>query len=79
MVAATVTSKGQVTIPKVVRSSLNLHAGDKISFVMHGEGEVILIPVTKSVDEVFGKLHQKNRSAVSVDQMNSAIKRRMKS
>nr|MBC8379657.1 AbrB/MazE/SpoVT family DNA-binding domain-containing protein [Planctomycetota bacterium] len=33
MALATLTSKGQVTIPKTVRNSLHLHAGDKVEFV----------------------------------------------
>ena len=39
---ATVTSKGQVTIPKRVRESLGLHAGDKITFTEERPGMVVL-------------------------------------
>lgn len=78
MVTATVTSKGQITIPKNVRTSLHLHAGDRVAFVVHGHSEAVLTPVTRSVDEVYGKLFKKDRPARSVNQMNKAIKRRMR-
>ncbi len=77
MITATITSKGQITIPKNVRTTLNLHAGDRVAFVVHGDREAVLKPITRSVDEVFGRLHKKYGSARSVDQMNKAIKTRM--
>ena len=47
MQQATLTSKGQITIPKLVRDSLALHAGDKIEFILTHNNEIILKPVTK--------------------------------
>lgn len=78
MVTATLTSKGQITIPKPIRDSLNLRTGDRLAFVMHGPSEAVLKPITKSVDQVFGLLHRPKASAVSVDDMNRAIARRMR-
>lgn len=40
----TVTSKGQVTIPKAVRDLLGLHAGSKVSFRRTSDGRVELVP-----------------------------------
>ena len=77
MTTATITSKGQITIPKAVRDSLHLRSGDRVEFVLHGEAEAVLRPITKSVDEVFGKLHQTGRSAKTVDEMRDAVSRRM--
>ena len=73
MATATITSKGQVTIPKAVRESLHLHAGDRIEFVVRGESEALLRPVTKSVDEVFGRLYQADQPARTVEEMNEAV------
>ena len=41
MTLATLTSKGQVTIPKAVRNSLNLHGGDKVEFVITESKEAL--------------------------------------
>jgi antitoxin PrlF len=75
---ATVTSKGQITIPKPVRESLRLHAGDKLEFTVTDDGEVLLRPVTRRVDDVFGRLHQPGRKPVSVEDMDRAIRQRVR-
>ena len=56
MALATLTSKGQITIPKVVRDSLQLQAGDQVEFVLSDSKEALFRPITKKVDEVFGRL-----------------------
>ena len=78
MTQATLTSKGQVTIPKVIRDALHLASGEKIEFILSGDDTVLLRPVTRKVDEVFGRLHGYRKSApVSGDEMNKAIGKRM--
>ena len=79
MPAATLTSKGQITIPKSVRDSLHLHAGDRIEFVVHGSTEALVRPITKSVDDVFGKLHDGNQPALTAEEMDAAIARQLRS
>lgn len=78
MATATMTSKGQITIPKVVRDSLHLHCGDKLVFIVNGQDEAVLRPVTASVDQVFGMLHKTGQPSRSVADMNRAIARRMR-
>ena len=78
MVTATLTSKGQLTVPKVVRDSLHLHTGDRIAFIVHGDAEAVLKPVTKSVDEVFGRLHSGGQPRRSVEEMKAAVAKRMR-
>jgi antitoxin PrlF len=39
--SSTVTSKGQITIPREIRRRLGLHEGDKVEFVMDGERTLI--------------------------------------
>ena len=73
MALATLTTKGQVTIPKYVRESLKLHTGDKIEITVTENGEAVIRPVSKKVDDLFGKLHSANRKAVSIEDMNAAI------
>ena len=42
--STTVTSKGQVTIPKAVRDRLGLKPGSKVEFRSGAAGEVIMVP-----------------------------------
>ena len=79
MATATLTSKGQLTIPKAVRNSLHLHTGDRVAFVIHGESEALMKPVTKSVDEVFGQLHKANQPRRTVEEMKAAVAKQMRS
>ena len=42
MPTATLTRKGQVTIPKAIRDALKVQAGDRLDFVVEGEGRVVM-------------------------------------
>jgi bifunctional DNA-binding transcriptional regulator/antitoxin component of YhaV-PrlF toxin-antitoxin module len=57
---------------------LNLDTGDKIEFVVTKEGEVILRLLSKKADDVFGMLKTPGQKAVSIEEMNEAIKNRFK-
>ena len=78
MALATLTTKGQITIPKLIRDSLKLNTGDKIEIVVTGKREAIIRPVSKKVDEIFCKLHNPGTKAVSLEAMKDAIKDRMR-
>jgi len=54
--STTLTSKGQVTIPKPVREHLGLKTGAAVSFELNAAGEVVLRPVTRGPRSRFGKL-----------------------
>ncbi|MBC8459070.1 MAG: AbrB/MazE/SpoVT family DNA-binding domain-containing protein [Deltaproteobacteria bacterium] len=77
MSLATLTSKGQVTVPKEIRDSLRLHTGDKVEFIITETKEALFRPVTKKVDDVFGKLHKPGRKPISVEEMDSVIRQKM--
>ena len=79
MVTATISSRGQITIPSTVRESLHLHSGDRIAFIMHGETEALMKPVAKTVAQVFGRLHKHGQAGKTVSKMNRAIALRMRS
>jgi len=79
MVTGTLTSKGQITIPKAVRDSLHLHTGDRVAFVVLGDAEALLKPVTKSVDEVFGRLYSAAQPRRTVEEMKGAVAKRLRS
>lgn len=76
MPKATVTSKGQITIPKGVRETLDLQPGDRVDFVVAEGGMVVLRRASIPIEELSGILKQPGMKAVSVDQMNQAIRRR---
>lgn len=72
MTAATVTSKGQITIPAEVRQSLGVGAGDRVEFVEVATGRFEVVAVTRSVTELKGLFGMPTRS-VSIEEMNQAI------
>lgn len=74
MPEATLTTKGQVTIPKRVRDHLKLETGARLDFVIEDDGTVMLRPVTRHVRELAGLLHRPGRRPVSVDEMNEGIR-----
>lgn len=78
MTIATLTTKGQVTIPKEIRDFLCLYPGDKIEIIITKEREAIIRPISKKVDDIFCKLYTPGRKAVSLEEMDSAIKKRVK-
>jgi len=78
MALATLTTKGQITIPKIIRDSLKLNTGDKIEIVITKDREAIIRPVSKKVDDIFCKLHKSGRKPVSLETMDDAIKNRMR-
>jgi antitoxin PrlF len=76
---ATLTTKGQVTIPKAIRDSLKIHSGDKIEIIVtEKKREAVIRPISKKVDDIFCKLHKPGRSAVSPEAMDDAIINRIK-
>jgi antitoxin PrlF len=72
MSTATVTSKGQITIPANVRQSLKVEAGDRIEFVEVNPGRFEFFAATRSVKELKGMFGKAARR-VSIDEMNTAI------
>ncbi|MES9854627.1 MAG: AbrB/MazE/SpoVT family DNA-binding domain-containing protein [Candidatus Thiodiazotropha sp. L084R] len=73
MSAATITSKGQITIPRDVRARLGLRSGDKINFIFEDDDRVSFIPVTKSVTSLKG-IVAKPAKAVSIEDMAATVK-----
>lgn len=72
MATATLTSKGQITLPKSVRDRLGLDSGDRVEFVEVADGVFNLMPATRDVRELKG-LISKPLNPVSIDDMNRAI------
>jgi AbrB family looped-hinge helix DNA binding protein len=75
MSTATLSSKGQITIPADVRRELNVQTGDRVEFVQIEPGRFELVAATRSVRELKG-LFGKPARTVSIDEMNRAIAER---
>ena len=56
MPTATLTSKGQTTIPKAVREYLRLRPGDRMEFILEENGRVVLVPAVVDAPELKGIL-----------------------
>ena len=76
MPVATLTSKGQLVIPKDIREYLHLQPGDRLDFVIRDDGDVVLRPVVTDVCELKGLLYKPGRQPVSLMAMQNVIRTR---
>lgn len=70
---ATLTSKGQITIPKEIRDALRLESGDQVAFRLRDDGVVELVSENIDLLSLFGILKPKVRG-VTLEQMEEAIR-----
>lgn len=68
----TITSKGQVTLPKALREKLQLLAGDRIEFILGRDDSVRLVVKRASVSRLKGVLPKPQRP-VALEDMEHAI------
>lgn len=76
MFTATITAKGQITIPAEIRHALKLDAGARISFEEAQPGSYVFKPATKVPVTALKAMFGKPPNIVSIDEMNAAIARR---
>lgn len=70
---STVTSKGQITIPKVVRERLHLEPGDKVYFDVRDDGSVLMVACNEPVENLFGMFrHKAGKRPMTIEEMNPA-------
>jgi antitoxin PrlF len=74
MPSATVTSKGQITLPKQIRERLGLETGDRVSFRAQPDGTVVLEPETVDLLSLRGRVRPRVRG-VTTDDMRAAVER----
>ncbi len=72
MASATVTSKGQITIPKEVRDALHLASGDSVVFVVRDGGVVEMRPQTVDLRKCVGMLGSRGKHLTTA-QMDRVI------
>ncbi len=75
MSVATLTSKGQLTLPKQVRDALGLEAGDRIDFVSAPDGRYLLVPIKSSIASLKGCV-PRPKKPVSIEAMNRIVRAR---
>lgn len=69
--SATVTSKGQITIPAMIRNNLNVSPGDRIQFIEIEPGRFEMLVACNDVRNLKGMV--KTNHTVSIKEMNKAI------
>lgn len=74
MAESTLTSKGQITIPKAVRERLHLEPGDKVYFDVQGDGSVSMVTRKHAVESLFGLLKPNVRlkRPITIEEINPA-------
>lgn len=70
---ATLTSKGQLTLPKAIRERLGLVVGSKLDFSIEADGSLRVRSLRRGAASLFGLLHSPDRAASSVNEMNAAV------
>jgi AbrB family looped-hinge helix DNA binding protein len=74
MSSATITSKGQITVPKDIRDALGVHPGDRLAFRTREDGTVVVEAETVDLMTLRGMLKPK-RKGMTLEAMNEAIRR----
>ena len=72
MAIATMTTKGQITIPKEIRDALRLKPGDRVDFVLGKDGSALLRPATRSILDLCGMLKY-DGPPITIEQMDEGI------
>ena len=70
---ATLTSKGQVTLPAPIRSTLKLAAGSLLDFVLQDDGSIRVVPVSRDPLAVSTVLPKPSRGPASQEDIRAAI------
>jgi antitoxin PrlF len=73
MASATLTSKGQVTLPKSVRERLGVETGDRLEFIESEQG-FLVVAATRDIRSLKGIVGQPKKP-VTIDEMNKAIEK----
>jgi AbrB family looped-hinge helix DNA binding protein len=78
MTQATLTTKGQVTVPKAIREQLHLRAGDRIDFIVNESGEAVIRRVSCEAKEIRGILAHRGSTPITIEQMDEAVSQRFR-
>jgi antitoxin PrlF len=73
MPKSTLTSKGQITVPKEVREKLNLKTGSRVDFVIEPSGRVVLKPFSSNFRALAGIVRSPHRRPLTLKEIDEAI------
>lgn len=73
MPTATITSKGQITLPREVQDHLHVREGDRVEFEIDRDGEVRVRSLAGSVEELFGMLGCQGAPSRSLEEIDEGI------
>lgn len=73
MPESTLTSKGQITVPKVIRDVLKLRRGQRVEFHLDDLGQVIMRPRNLDVRELKGSVRSPRKRPVTLREMDEAV------
>ena len=77
MPTSTLTSKGQITVPRAVRERLGMKQGDRLEFAVEGDRVVLQRSDTAPAGRIAGALaHLRGRRPVSAEGMRDAVRTR---
>jgi antitoxin PrlF len=70
MAESTLTSKGQVTVPREIRERLGLESGDKLAFTLLSDGTVVMRAKTRQLLDLAASLTRPDQPKVSIEEMD---------
>ncbi len=76
MPRASLSTKGQLVIPKAIREHLGLRPGHGVDFVLQDNGDVLVRAAVEDVRALKGCLRPRGRKPVTIEEMNRAIRQR---
>lgn len=72
MTEATLTSKGQIAIPEIVREGLGLATGDRVGFVATDKGFVVM-PVKRDLNALCGMFRGRRAQPATLEEIKAAV------
>lgn len=70
---ATVTDKGQVTVPKALRDKMGIVPGSRLDFELTEQGDLRVRVLARGASNLFGVVHHRNQAPLGVEVMDDGI------
>lgn len=77
MPSTTLTSKGQITVPRTIREQMHWKTGDRLDFTIESDGRVVVEQLGGDAKRLRGILRREEGPALSVEAMDDAIGRHL--